>query len=289
MNIFFKKLLKFLKILLIVILVSLIVKAFVIDAFQIPSTSMENTLMPGDFIFANKFAYEIATPREIPIANLHIPQFKLFEVGKPEINDIVIFEFPQGFENDPIRGGSKYVKRLVAGPRDTLRSTDGEIFVNGKKIELPSSFKSFNYIDKNGLVTDETIYPPGAKWNRISYGPIIIPAKGDTIKISPENFERWQSVIVMDHGQRTLLSEGTLVTLDGKAIYEYVLKQDHYFVIGDNFEASLDSRNYGFITDNMIIGKALFIYWSYDSEKVAPGPLGFLSAIRANRIFKGFN
>jgi len=289
MNIFFKKLLKFLKILLIVILVSLIVKAFVIDAFQIPSTSMENTLMPGDFIFANKFAYEIATPREIPIANLHIPQFKLFEVGKPEINDIVIFEFPQGFENDPIRGGSKYVKRLVAGPRDTLRSTDGEIFVNGKKIELPSSFKSFNYIDKNGLVTDETIYPPGAKWNRISYGPIIIPAKGDTIKISPENFERWQSVIVMDHGQRTLLSEGTLVTLDGKAIFEYVLKQDHYFVIGDNFEASLDSRNYGFITDNMIIGKALFIYWSYDSEKVAPGPLGFLSAIRANRIFKGFN
>jgi len=289
MNIFFKKLLKFLKILLIVILVSLIVKAFVIDAFQIPSTSMENTLMPGDFIFANKFAYEIATPREIPIANLHIPQFKLFEVGKPEINDIVIFEFPQGFENDPIRGGSKYVKRLVAGPRDTLRITDGEIFVNGKKIELPSSFKSFNYIDKNGLVTDETIYPPGAKWNRISYGPIIIPAKGDTIKISPENFERWQSVIVMDHGQRTLLSEGTLVTLDGKAIFEYVLKQDHYFVIGDNFEASLDSRNYGFITDNMIIGKALFIYWSYDSEKVAPGPLGFLSAIRANRIFKGFN
>ena len=270
-------------------LVSLIVKAFVIDAFQIPSTSMENTLMPGDFIFANKFAYEIATPREIPIANLHIPQFKLFEVGKPEINDIVIFEFPQGFENDPIRGGSKYVKRLVAGPRDTLRITDGEIFVNGKKIELPSSFKSFNYIDKNGLVNDETIYPPGAKWNRISYGPIIIPAKGDTIKISPENFERWQSVIVTDHGQRTLLSEGTLVTLDGKAIFEYALKQDHYFVIGDNFEASLDSRNYGFITDNMIIGKALFIYWSYDSEKIAPGPLGFLSAIRANRIFKGFN
>ena len=93
----------------------------------------------------------------------------------------------------------------------------------------------------------------------------------------------------MDHGERSLLSEGTLVTLDGRAIFEYVLTQDHYFVIGDNFEVSMDSRHFGFITDNMIVGKAMFIYWSYNTENVAPGPLGFLSAIRANRIFKGFN
>jgi signal peptidase I len=58
-------------------------------------------------------------------------------------------------------------------------------------------------------------------------------------------------------------------------------------VLGDNLDVSMDSRQFGFITDNMIIGKAMFIYWSFDSEKVAPGPLGFLSAIRANRIFKG--
>lgn len=286
---FFKKFVKYLKILFLIAIIALIIKAFAIDAFQIPSTSMENTLQPGDFIFANKFAYEIATPREIPIANLHIPQYKLFEVGKPEINDVVIFEFPQGFENDPIRGGSKYVKRLIAGPHDTLKITNGEIFVNGTAIELPSTYKNPNYADDKEVMKDEAIYPPEAKWNRDSYGPIIIPAKGDTIMIAPENFERWQSVIVMDHGERSLLSEGTIVTLDGKAIFEYVLKQDHYFVIGDNFEESMDSRHFGFITDNMIIGKALFIYWSYDSEKVAPGPLGFLSAIRADRIFKGFN
>lgn len=286
---FFKKLLKFIKIAFLVAIIALFIKAFAIDAFQIPSTSMENTLQPGDFIFANKFAYEIATPREIPIANLHIPQYKLFEVGKPEINDIVIFEFPQGFENDPIRGGSKYVKRLIAGPHDTLRITNGEIFVNGRAIKLPSTYKNPNYADDKEVMKDEAIYPPEAKWNRDSYGPIIIPAKGDTIMIAPENFDRWQSVIVMDHGERSLLSEGTIVTLDGRAIFEYVLKQDHYFVIGDNFEESMDSRHFGFITDNMIIGKALFIYWSYDSEKVAPGPLGFLSAIRADRIFKGFN
>ena len=281
---------KFLKILFWVAVIALIIKAFAIDAFRIPSTSMENTLQPGDFILANKFAYNIATPREIPIIDLPITQHKFFEVGKPEINDIVIFEFPKDFESDPLRGGSKYVKRIVAGPHDTLKITDGIIYINGISVILPETFKAPKYSEEEDeLVQNETIYPPGAEWNRISYGPIIIPAKGDTIKITPENFEKWQSVIVMDHGERSLLLEGTLVTLDGRAIFEYVLTQDHYFVIGDNFEASMDSRHFGFITDNMIVGKAMFIYWSYNSEKVAPGPLGFLSAIRADRIFKGFN
>lgn len=286
---FSKKLGKFFKILFLVAVVALIIKAFAIDAFRIPSTSMENTLQPGDFIFANKFAYNIATPREIPIVDLPISQHKFYEVGKPEINDIVIFEFPKDFESDPLRGGSKYVKRIVARPHDTLKITDGVIYINGISLILPETFKAPKFLNEKDSIQNETIYPPGAEWNRISYGPIIIPSKGDTIKITPENFEKWQSVIVMDHGERSLLSEGTLVTLDGKAIFEYVLTQDHYFVIGDNFEASMDSRHFGFITDNMIVGKAMFIYWSYNSEKVAPGPLGFLSAIRADRIFKGFN
>ena len=289
MGIFFKKLYKFFKIVLLVAFIALIIKTFAIDAFQIPSTSMENTLQPGDFIIANKFAYHIGSPREIPIADLPLHQYKLFEVGKPEINDIIIFEFPKGFENDPLRGGSKYVKRVIAGPHDTLRITDGVIFINEKSIKIPSTFQAPKFSEEEDSIQQETIYPPGATWNRFSYGPIIIPGKGDTIKITPENFKTWQSVIVMDHGERSLLSEGTLVTLDGRAISEYVLTQDHYFVIGDNFDASMDSRHFGFITDNMIVGKALFIYWSYDAEKVAPGPLGFLSAIRANRIFKGFN
>jgi signal peptidase I len=284
-----QKLGKFFKILLWVAFIAFIIKAFALDAFMIPSKSMENTLQPGDHIVANKFAYNISTPKEIPFINLSIPYYELFNTGKPKINDIIIFQFPKGYESDSRKEGTKYVKRIVAGPNDTLRITDGHIFVNGVNVILPPTFKFPEYLSKGDSLEKEKIYPPGAQWNRISYGPIIVPAKGDVIKIAPENFERWQSVIVMDYGERSLLSEGTLVTLDGKAIFEYVLTQDHYFVIGDNFDKSMDSRHFGFITDNMIIGKAMFIYWSYDTEKIAPGPLGFLSAIRANRIFKGFN
>jgi len=286
MSKFFNKLSKFFKILLLVAIIALIIKAFAFDAFIIPSASMENTLLPGDFIIANKFAYEFSTPHEIPFLNVPIPYKNLIDVSKPQVKDIVVFQFPRGFENDSLRNNSKYIKRIVAGPHDTLKIVDGEIFVNGRIIVLPSTIKISKERERSGWVIDDKIYPPGAKWNKYNYGPIVIPGKGDTIKISPENFEKWQSIIVMDFGERALIPEGTIITLAGKAISEYVLKQDHYFVIGDNSEVSMDSRYFGFITDNMIIGKAMFIYWSYNSNKTAPGPLGFLSAIRSDRLFR---
>ncbi|MFI5238124.1 MAG: signal peptidase I, partial [Ignavibacteriales bacterium] len=202
---------------------------------------------------------------------------------------LVVFEFPDGFENDPLRNGSKYIKRIVAGPDDTLQIINKEIFINRVQVKLPTTMKVSKDSQRGGWIKEDLIYPPGTDWNRDNYGPLIIPAKGDTIKISPENFETLQSIIVMDYGERSLLAEGTLITLNGSAIKEYILQQDHYFVIGDNFDVSMDSRQFGFITDNMIIGKPIFVYWSFDDEKVAPGPLGFLSAIRANRIFLGID
>jgi signal peptidase I len=286
MSKFFNKLTKFFKILILVALIALIIKAFAFDAFKIPSASMENTLLPGDFIIANKFAYEFSTPREIPILDIPIPYKNLIDVSKPEVKDVVVFQFPRGFENDSLRSNSKYVKRIIAGPHDTLKISNGEIYVNGEILVLPSTIKISKDKERSGWVIDDKIYPPGAKWNKDNYGPIVIPGKGDTIKITPENFEKYQSIIVMDFGERALIPEGTIVTLAGKAISEYALTQDHYFVIGDNLDNSMDSRYFGFITDNMIIGKAMFIYWSYNSNKIAPGPLGFLSAIRSDRLFK---
>jgi signal peptidase I len=248
---------------------------------------MENTLIPGDFIVVNKLAYNFSSPREIPIINFPIPNTEIFSIGKPVINDLVIFEFPRGFYRDSLMGNSKFIKRIVACPHDTLRIINKDFFINGKEIELPSTVKISEENRRGGWVKEEGIYPPGSKWNRDNYGPIVVPAKGDTIKITPQNFKWWRSVIVMDYGERSLILEGSVITLHGKPIQEYVLTQDHYFVVGDNLDVSMDSRYFGFITDKMIVGEAMFIYWSVNRDKFAPGPLGFLSAIRADRIFKG--
>jgi signal peptidase I len=248
---------------------------------------MENTLVPGDFIVVNKLAYNFSSPREIPIVNFPIPNTEIFATGEPSINDLVIFEFPKGFYRDSTMNNSKFIKRVVACPHDTLQIINKEFFINGKKIELPLTVKSSEENSRGGWVKEEGIYPPGSKWNRDNYGPIVIPAKGDTIKITTRNFEWWHSVIVMDFGERSLISEGSVITLQGKPIQEYVLSRDHYFVVGDNLDVSMDSRYFGFITDKMIVGEAMFIYWSVNKDKVAPGPLGFLSAIRADRLFKG--
>jgi signal peptidase I len=283
------KIKKTFKILLYIFIIVLILRTFFFEAFRIPTSSMENTLIPGDFIIAGKFTYNLTTPREIPVTGWRIPYACIFEIGKPEINDIVIFELPRGFNSSALGDNSKFVKRIIAGPHDTLQIINCEIFVNGKSLQLPSTFKISKDKERGGWIKDESIYPPGSKWNKDNYGPIVIPAKGDTIKISPETFERWRSVIVFDYGERSLLSEGTIVTLGGRVISEYVLTQDHYFVIGDNFDLSLDSRHFGFVTDNMIVGKAMFVYWSYNPDSEAPGVLGFLSAIRAKRIFRGLN
>ncbi|MCZ7614185.1 MAG: signal peptidase I [Ignavibacteriaceae bacterium] len=107
---FTSKLGKLIKIIFWVILIAVLIKAFAIDAFRIPSSSMENTLMPGDFIIANKFAYNITTPKEIPFTNISIPYAKLFEIGKPEINDVVIFQFPEGYETDPKKADRSMLK-----------------------------------------------------------------------------------------------------------------------------------------------------------------------------------
>jgi signal peptidase I len=247
---------------------------------------MENTLLPGDFIVVNKIAYDISTPREVPILNFPIPNAELFSIGSPSINNLVVFEFPKDFHRDSMMNNSKFIKRIVACPNDTIQIVDKVISVNGEPLDLPLTLK-FSEKNKRGKwIKEANIYPPGCKWNRDNYGPIVVPSKGDTIKITPKNFDWWKSVIVMDYGERSLISEGSVITLNGKPIQEYVLTQDHYFVIGDNLDISMDSRYFGFITDDMIIGEALFIYWSVNKDKTAPGPLGFLSAIRADRLFK---
>jgi signal peptidase I len=276
-------------VLLYIFIAALIVKSFFVDAYRIPTASMENTLLKGDNLIVSKMSYNFSTPGRIPILDKKIPYVNIFEIGKPEINDLIIFDFPavKLFDGSVIE--EKFVKRIIAGPGDTLLINGKKFFVNNKEIKLPGSIKYSKYDIKKRSEPDEGIFPTGKKWNRDFYGPIVIPKKGDTILITPKNFREWQNTVVLDHGAKELREEGTVITLDDKPIQNYVIEHDHYFVIGDNLDVSRDSRYFGFVNDKMIIGKVLFIYWSMDPSKIADGPLGFLSGIRSNRMFRTVN
>jgi signal peptidase I len=247
---------------------------------------MENTLLAGDFIVVNKISYQFSTPAKIPFTDLKIPHFTIFETWEPEINELVVFNYPEIFLEDSTITANQFIKRIVAGPGDTIQFINKKIFINGEELTLPPTLKFSNKNVRRRGVVDENIFPKGSKWNRDNYGPIIVPKRGDTIVVNSRNLEEVKEIIVMDYGERVLRDEGTVITLNAKPIQEYVIQNDHYFVIGDNLDVSMDSRYLGFINEEMIIGEALFIYWSMDKKKSAPGPLGFLSGIRARRIFK---
>jgi signal peptidase I len=116
------------------------------------------------------------------------------------------------------------------------------------------------------------------KWNRDFYGPLKVPAKGLTVPLTPLYSEAIQKY----EGNKNVVVNGYQITIDGKAITSYTFKQDYYFMMGDNRHNSADSRFWGFVPSDHIVGKAFFVWMSIDPNK----PLISWNKIRWNRIFR---
>jgi len=119
----------------------------------------------------------------------------------------------------------------------------------------------------------------GARWNGDNYGPLTVPAKGMKILVNDSTMAIYGETIRLYEGHEQAQVNGGRLTIDGSPIAEYTFNQDYYFMMGDNRHNSLDSRYWGFVPDDHIVGKALFIWMSVDGE----APL--LEKIRWNRIF----
>lgn len=118
-------------------------------------------------------------------------------------------------------------------------------------------------------------------WNKDQYGPILVPKKGLTVKLTPESIALYADIIqYFDHHENAKI-EGNIVTLDGKVISEYTFQQDYYFMMGDNRHNSADSRYWGFVPNDHIVGKAVFVWMSID-----PDPVSFINKIRWSRVFR---
>jgi signal peptidase I len=167
------------------LVITLVLRAFVIQAFRIPSESMMDTLLVGDFLFVNKFEYG----PKIPFTHVRLPGLR-----PPHRGDVIVFQFP----GDPTKD---YIKRCIGTPGDMVEVTGTHVIVNG-----------------------DTLVEPYARWQ-------------------DQPFHKDQPrVRIPEH---------------------------RFFMMGDNRDNSNDSRYWGTVDMDLIKGRAMFIYWSWDADHFA--------------------
>ncbi len=252
--------------LLIAIIIAVLVKTFIFDAFRIPSGSMEDTLLPGDFIIVSKIGFPVKTPEHVPFTNIRIPQVTMLpKLASLNRGDVIVFKFPG--EKNEVKSSEhvNYIKRLIGLPGDVVKIRDKVIYINDKKFEEPSTVKvNYNFVVPKGL-PNPIIFPEGSDFNEDNYGPIIVPYKGMEIKLNQKNIKQWK-VMIEREGHEVEIGPDGKIFIDNVESTKYVIQKDYVFVMGDNRNNSLDSRYWGFVPVENIIGKAILIYWSWNSE-----------------------
>jgi len=192
-----------------VILAVLLLRSFLVEPFRIPSGSMMPTLLVGDFILVNKYAYGI----RLPVLNT-----KVADLGSPERGDVVVFRFPK----DP---SIDYIKRVVGVPGDRVEYRNKTLYINGEQVaQIPAG----SYI-----------------------------GSGSGLSMSGADVRR-EALGEVEHD--------ILVVPNMRGVpADVVVPDDHYFVMGDNRDNSNDSRYWGFVPDENLVGKAFMIWMNWDS------------------------
>ncbi len=241
----------------------LLINSFGIANFQVPTGSMENEIMAGDFLIVNKFSYGGTTPRTIPFTDIKIPNFKFPALVDIEKGDPIVFEFPGYRDEVEANPFAYYLKRCIAIAGDTLEIVNGKIYVNKILQEEPRNIQFYDF-KKSKEEIDPRIFPTGKLFNDRFYGPIRIPKKGDRILLSQENINEWYIFILREKNTSEIVDGKILI--NGKEENTYEVKQDYVFAMGDNRDNSLDSRFWGFVPKDEIIGTPLFVLFSVDQN-----------------------
>lgn len=266
---------------------ALFIITFFIQNTRIPTGSMEDTILVGDFVLVNKFIYGASSPRYIWFTEIELPFFTLPSLKEPERNDIVVFEYPG--DRDELRPKElnvNYVKRCIGLPGDTVEIRNKVVFVNGKEAWIPRYIKYLSPAPIPAGEGDPRIFPKGKNWNEDNYGPLVVPKKGDRITLNADNIEEWRNIIDREHGERVVDVSGGIVTIKGKAVTSYTIKKDYYFMMGDNRSDSFDSRFWGFVPRDLIVGQAFLILFSWDRDIPFSDLFKLLGSVRLERILK---
>ncbi|MFZ4590511.1 MAG: signal peptidase I [Ignavibacteria bacterium] len=265
--------------------VAFIIKILLFEAYRIPTGSMENTLLVGDFLLVTKFTYGATTPRNIPFTDIRIPYFRLPGFKDPKPGDVVVFDFPGDRDDKESKEVLNYIKRCVAVAGDSIKVVNKVLYRNGQVFPNPSQSKYIAPLQPANLANNR-IFPKGSGWNEDNYGPIRIPKKGDIIKIDSSNFDGYKMFIVKEGYTNVKLNTDGSLTADDKTFKEgkYEVKKDYLWMMGDNRNNSLDSRFWGFMPMDNVVGEAFLIYWSWDANISFADFFKLLGTIRWNRV-----
>ncbi len=261
-----------LPILFLAVVLAIVLRIAVVEALRIPTRSMEETLVPGDVVLVNKAIYGARTPDTLPFTRIPLPSFRLPGFSTPRRGDVIVFDFP----GDPaeLHGTRplRLVKRCVAVPGDTVRVEGGTVTCNGAGVPaVPAGER------QPSPATQEP--PAGA-----GFGPVIVPSKGDRIALNGPEAAFWRTLVSRE-GHAVGVNQKGETVIDGVPRAAYRVEQDYYFVLGDNRAESLDSRSWGLVPADRIVGKAVMVYWSVSgpASRGPEDPRGF-PGIRWNRI-----
>ncbi len=260
----------------------LVLNNFVIASFLVPTGSMENEVLTGDLLFVNKFIYGGTSPRNIPFTNVRLPWFRVPAIKDVERGDVIVFEFP-GYRDEVLPDEFQfYLKRCVGMPGDTIQIINRVLYVNGQPAPLPRNLK----FSQSGRIADATpeerIFPPGVRWNEYYYGPLVVPYAGMTIPLTSETYRRWETFIRREGHQPGLA--GNQAFVDGTPVSEYRVERDYLFGMGDHRDNSLDSRYWGFIPTENLVGSPILVYWSWNTDIPLYNIFSRLGSIRWGRV-----
>jgi len=266
------------------LLIVMVINGLLVASFVVPTGSMENEVMAGDFLFVNKFIYGGSTPQTIPFLNVPLPYFRLPGIREPEKGDVIVFIFPGMRDQVKADEFQYYLKRCVATAGDTLQVRNKDVYVNGVKQPAPE-----HAIFMPGISTAENLFPRGSHYTRDNWGPMRIPKKGDVIPLNDSTFVGWEVFIEREGHNAERRGDGIYV--DDSLRTSYTVERDYCFGMGDNRDNSLDSRYWGFVPVEDVVGTPLIVYWSWPvSDEYHDVTFGQkLSNIRWNRIFKTIN
>lgn len=267
------------------VLVVMVINGILVASFVVPTGSMENTVMTGDFLFVNKFVYGPSTPQVVPFLNIPLPFYKFPGVKDPKRGDVIVFIYPGDRDEVEAKEFQYFLKRCVAIAGDTLRIEGHKVFVNNQEFALPEKAHYDSSVPDSPNEKWST-FPLGRGYSRNNYGPIRIPKKGDNIQLNAQNWREWEYFIKKEGHNIEL--QGDRIVIDNKPSTYYSVKRDYCFGMGDNRDHSLDSRYWGFIPYENVVGTPIMVYWSWESRDEygeEKGLFAKLSTIRWGRIF----